>query len=574
VNFGRSVFVFNNKYYKSYWRCEMKTLISIALIGFIALITGIAYGALNDGILSQHVKEADGTSGQDTNAGSGIKTGHIQNGAITANKMKQGAVKSGKIADGAVTNTKIATGAITPDKIGFYSNVAIVAPTGGDYTDPVTAMTDVSSWCGIPSPTNPCLLKIMPGVYDIGTNAVVTSNYVDIEGSGENITKIRGNIDNIGAGVLVSIGDNIEIRSLTVENTGGGTHAIAIKNNDSLKMTSVTAIASGGTNNCGVYNYNHASPIMVNVTAIGSGGSDRNYGVKNFRSSPTMINVKATGSGGPAGGTNSYGVYNEEFSSPTMSNVTAYAFGGTYNFGVYSDSLSSPVMTDVKAVGSGGSYSFGISGGGDSTTVKLTNVTAIGETGNYNCGIQISGDTTMTDIIATASGGNENYGIRTNGYTKMSNIIATGLGGERSDGIVITGGHPVMSNVIATGSGGTYSNGVSNAGHPIMTNVTATGSLGTRNCGVYNSGSPMMTNVTATGSDGAENYGVYNEYYCTVRIDHSVITGSTNTIRNQPDATAYVGSTRLDGGAVSNSGTITCAAVYDENYAFYPNTCP
>ena len=37
----------------------------------------------NDEVTSVKLKEADGTSGQNTNSGSGVKTGHIQNGAVT-----------------------------------------------------------------------------------------------------------------------------------------------------------------------------------------------------------------------------------------------------------------------------------------------------------------------------------------------------------------------------------------------------------------------------------------------------------------------------------------------------------
>jgi hypothetical protein len=62
----------------------------------------------------------------------------------------------------------------------LYSKVAIVAQSGGDYTDPLTAMTDIAAWCGTPSATNPCLVRIMPGIYDLGNNGLEMQPYVDI----------------------------------------------------------------------------------------------------------------------------------------------------------------------------------------------------------------------------------------------------------------------------------------------------------------------------------------------------------------------------------------------------------
>ena len=50
------------------------------------------------------------------------------------------------------------------------------------------AITDASA-------TNPYLIIIEPGVFDIGSNSLVMKEYVDIEGSGESVTKITGNID-------------------------------------------------------------------------------------------------------------------------------------------------------------------------------------------------------------------------------------------------------------------------------------------------------------------------------------------------------------------------------------------
>jgi len=83
-----------------------------------------------------------------------------------------------------------------------------------------------------------------------------------------------------------------------------------------------------------------------------------------------------------------------------------------------------------------------------------------------------------------------------------------------------------------------------------------------------------MTNVTATASGSSLNFGVLNFNSGTVKINHSVIKGSTDTINNNSGVITSVGNTQLDGGTVYNLGTLTCAGVYDGNYTFYANTCP
>ncbi|MBI5205084.1 MAG: hypothetical protein HZA11_09220 [Nitrospirae bacterium] len=200
----------------------------------------------DDSILSQHIKEADETTGQDTNTGSGIKTGHIQDGAVTTPKIVDGAVSTSKITDGAVTDakitgpisgsklgththsgsdiadgsvatSKIAAGAITPDKIGFYSNAIIVAPSGGDFTSPVNAINAITD----ASASNLYLVKIMPGVYTLSDNAFMRiPPYVDIEGSGKGTTIINGN------GIMLhyyppSTTRNAELRNITITGQHG-----------------------------------------------------------------------------------------------------------------------------------------------------------------------------------------------------------------------------------------------------------------------------------------------------------------------------------------------------------------
>jgi len=110
----------------------MKTIIAITLIGLMCIMTGMAY-AQPDSIYSNEIREADGTSGQNTNAGSGIKTGHIQNGAVTSVEIRDGAVTSVDIQNGAVTSVDIQNGAVTSVKIqnGAVNDEKITGPISG-----------------------------------------------------------------------------------------------------------------------------------------------------------------------------------------------------------------------------------------------------------------------------------------------------------------------------------------------------------------------------------------------------------------------------------------------------------
>jgi hypothetical protein len=122
-----------------------------------------------------------------------------------------------------------------------YANVAVVAKNGGDYSSPVTAMSDLTSWCGIPSSMNPCLVKIMPGRYDIAANNVQMQQYVDLEGSGEKTTIISGtgggqNFLNVIAG-----SSHAEIRNITIEAIGGiSAGIVGVYSQGAPKLTNVS----------------------------------------------------------------------------------------------------------------------------------------------------------------------------------------------------------------------------------------------------------------------------------------------------------------------------------------------
>ncbi len=444
-------------------------------------------------------------------------------------------------ANGTVTCESVAGGGAS------YQNVIIVAQSGGDYTSIQAALDSIID----ASASNRYLIYVAPGVY---TEQVTMKQYVDIEGAGELTTKITFT-GIFFSGTVVGAND-AELRFLTVENTGGADEATAIYNSSaSPRLTHVTASASGGTtSNYSVSNYN-SSPTMTDVTASASGGTSDNYGVINIVSSPAMTNVSASASGGP----NNYGVSNSS-SSPTMTNVTASASGGTgSNYGVYNSNSSSPTMMDVSASASEGtSGNYGVYNAYSSPA--MMNVTASASWGTYSRGVYNydSSSPAMMNVTASASWGAYNFGVHNSSSS------------------------PTMTNVTAKASGGMDSRGVynSNSSSPTMTNVTASASGGVLyNNGVQNdSSSPTINNSAIRASGGSSaNYGIYNtapDGAYIVLVNNSQISGSNNTIYNDPNFTTRVGASQLDGGAVFvGGGTFTCVGAYDENYLALDATC-
>jgi hypothetical protein len=194
-------------------------------------------------------------------------------------------------------------------------------------------MAAVGSWCGTPSASNPCLLKIMPGIYDLLGGTLAMQQFVDIEGSGELSTVITTATNSSSLGTINGA-NNAEIRNLTVKNTGTGVIVYAfLNNNASPRMTQITATAvtSSGENTFGVANIN-SSPVITNVTATSSGGSNNTYGVWNNVSAPIMTNVTASATGGIS----CYGVYNVGASQPVLSSVTVTGKGCSLgNYGIW-----------------------------------------------------------------------------------------------------------------------------------------------------------------------------------------------------------------------------------------------
>ena len=277
----------------------------------------------------------------------------------------------------------------------LYARTVIVSPVGSDAQNGNALLAALAGITG-PSSSSPWLLKIEPGRYDLGSQSLAMVEWVDIEGSGEWVTTITASGSSSSDTGTVVGADNAELRFLTVKNTGGSDHAIAVYNGDtSPRLTHLTALASGGVDlNTAVYNLASTStpptPTMENVTAIASGGFQAE-GVDNAGSAPTMKDVTARGYG--ATGFN-YGIYNDTINI-AMLDVTAMASGGSTARAIRNNDCSLAIMTNVTAVANGGtSENTAVYNQGSTAWLMYVTATAAGtpSTGLFNSGPAVTVD--------------------------------------------------------------------------------------------------------------------------------------------------------------------------------------
>jgi len=208
----------------------------------------------------------------------------------------------------------------------IYRRTVVVSPIG-TAVENGTVLSNTLAVITDASAANPYLLHIEPGVYDLITGTLQMKSYVDIEGSGEDVTTITaaGTVvppDFLWPKSTLSGADNAELRYLTVRNTGGNENAVAIYNREtSPRLTHVTVIASDGiSQTLGVFN-NGGSSSMSDMT-IAVTGTTSVEGVFIFRgASSALMNVAITASGGGASG------ININFSSPTIRNSSITSSG-------------------------------------------------------------------------------------------------------------------------------------------------------------------------------------------------------------------------------------------------------
>ena len=194
--------------------------------------------------------------------------------------------------------------------------------------------------------------------------------------------------------------------------------------------------------------------------------------------------------------------------------------------------------------------------------------------------------TRLRDVTVSASGGSDhNIGIQFSSADTdpiLENVTVSATGGQYARALTSANSRPTISRLTATASGATVENIALSAYDSVITisdSVLTASGAGTQNRGMQLSMAEIsIRNCTVMAEGGTYNRGIYftataGEWRITV--DNSRISGSYASVEGDSTSRFFIGGTRLEGGAViPGTGTATCAGVYDEDYVFYPDTCP
>lgn len=289
----------------------------------------------------------------------------------------------------------------------------VVSPDGTptqNGTALLSAMNTISN--ASPSAANPWLLKLEPGIYDMGSNALALKPYVDLEGSGEGTTLISSTVASSNfppaQGTLV-MASNTEARFVKITNSGTSTYSTAILVGSSVSNAKVT---------------------HVTTTVAGSGWS---YGLVNDggKLSVQDSTLSATGS------TDSAGIHNNgSTASLTVENSTLSSSGGSYSHGLLNVSGTVIIQnSSLSSTSSAGTYGLYTSSG--TITVQNSNLSSVNNNGTAD-GIYTEANSVVTIQGSALSGagfnGNGFYNTNSNSTIQFSTLNGTGVAGLNLSG--------------------------------------------------------------------------------------------------------------------------------------------
>ncbi len=162
------------------------------------------------------------------------------------------------------------------------TNVRIVQKSNTDTTGRIygniqSAINSITN----ASATNPYVVKVMPGVYDLGTASLQMKQYVTLEGSGAEDTIITSSIDDPTdscSAATVTMADNSVLKNVTVNNvitdSGVLVYAVGLNNAKATAEGIKTNVAGSNHHNIGACVFGPSGQLTIersNIEASNNG---------------------------------------------------------------------------------------------------------------------------------------------------------------------------------------------------------------------------------------------------------------------------------------------------------------
>lgn len=206
--------------------------------------------------------------------------------------------------------------------------------------------------------TPPALIKVEPGVFDLGGQQLVMRDLVDIEGSGRDVTFIESSGVLSSANSVVTVPPNVtaELRQLSVRNTSDSTGNGVIVQSSRFLMTEVNVESGAAGEFVGVSIFD-SSPRINEVLVRATSGSN----ATGFRFSGSGAVVTDSLAFVSSPGTVNLGFHIVGLSDVVLDSVVAFVSGGlASNIAVRVREDSKAQLTNVRGTASGGNVSAGL----------------------------------------------------------------------------------------------------------------------------------------------------------------------------------------------------------------------
>jgi len=328
-----------------------------------------------------------------------------------------------------------------------YARTYVVSPVGTTTQNGTALRNAIAAITPPYSQEDAVLLKLEPGVYDVGDTGIEIGWWMTVEGAGRGLTKITGAVCQTIPVVFSIVSPHAGVRTLTIANTcsdGGASASVLAVSADDVTVESVRLEATGASDaNRGLVTNPGTSDLRLNDVEISAeDGVSFNTGVTNWTDNATFDNVTVEATGG-----NQAVAFHNQGDSVTVKMSLLEASGGSvYSYGLECTNAPDLLIEQTEAAGE----SWGVRL--NQVTGMLVDVLASGVTA---IDIDNSAPFTMTNVTADGSlmgidsDTSDVSVMHSRAFGSLNSVRRMNSGAVTLEGVIMHGG-PVSGTVTCT----------------------------------------------------------------------------------------------------------------------------